>query len=88
MLSFDLKTDREGVAAFLKQTDLFQLAESLGGTESLICHPASMTHRAMSYEAQLQAGITQTLIRLSVGLEHINDQLVELEHLFANLEKH
>lgn len=85
MLSFELDTDRAGVAAFLRETDVFQLAESLGGTESLICHPSSMTHRAMSDEAQAEAGIKETLIRLSVGLEHSQDQLAELERLFTNL---
>jgi cystathionine gamma-synthase len=86
MLSFELDTDRKGIAAFLQKTDLFQLAESLGGTESLICHPASMTHRAMAEDARREAGIGESLIRLSVGLEHVDDQLAELERLFANLK--
>lgn len=85
MLSFELKTDREGIGKFLGGTNIFQMAESLGGTESLICHPASMTHRAMDDEAQAQAGISQTLIRLSVGLEHIDDQLEELRTLLAGV---
>ncbi len=85
VLGFTLKADREGVRAFLANTSLFQLAESLGGTESLICHPASMTHRAMDQEAQRKAGITQTLLRLSVGMERSQDQLAALATMFAAL---
>ena len=85
MLSFELATDRDGVALFLRDTNIFQLAASLGGTESLICHPSSMTHGSMDAIAQEKAGISQTLIRLSVGMEHINDQLDELETLFNKL---
>ena len=88
MLSFDLGCDRAGAARFLQQASLFQFAESLGGTESLICHPASMTHRAMSVDARKIAGISETLIRLSVGLEHSSDQLAELSLLFKNVSKH
>jgi len=87
MLSFELKGKRADVRAFLSQTSIFQLAESLGGTESLICHPASMTHRAMDADAQAKAGIGETLIRLSVGMEHVDDQLAELQTLFTRLEK-
>ncbi len=88
MLSFELATDRDGVGRFLAHTSLFQFAESLGGTESLICHPASMTHRAMNEDARKLAGISETLIRLSVGLEHSSDQLAELSLLFKNVSKH
>ncbi|MBL4854498.1 MAG: cystathionine gamma-synthase [Robiginitomaculum sp.] len=87
MLSFELKGTRADVGVFLNQTNIFQLAESLGGTESLICHPASMTHRAMDAEAQAKAGICETLIRLSVGMEHVDDQLAELKTLFSRLEE-
>lgn len=86
MLSFELDTDREGIRKFLAGTNLFQMAESLGGTESLICHPSSMTHRAMGPEALAQAGITENLIRLSVGLEHSEDQINELKSMFSQLE--
>ncbi len=86
MLGFELDTNRAGVARFLNQTNIFQLAESLGGTESLICHPASMTHRAMDSAAQKQAGIGEALIRLSVGMEHVDDQLGELATLLANIK--
>ncbi|MOA48523.1 Cystathionine gamma-synthase [compost metagenome] len=58
--------------------DIFTLAESLGGVESLIAHPATMTHAAMTPEARVVAGITDGLIRLSVGLEHQDDILADL----------
>ena len=87
MLSFELASGRAGVAVFLSATSVFQLAESLGGTESLICHPASMTHRAMDEQTRAAAGIGENLIRLSVGIEHIDDQLAELERLFSNLKE-
>jgi len=85
ILSFDLASDRDGVGRFVAGTQLFQLAESLGGTESLICHPASMTHRAMDEEARQKAGIGDSLLRLSVGLECAEDQIAELETLLAAL---
>ncbi len=85
MLSFELACDRSGVAAFLNRTQIFQFAESLGGTESLICHPASMTHRAMDAAAQKAAGIGEALIRLSVGMEHSDDQIGELAAMLANI---
>jgi cystathionine gamma-synthase len=87
MLSFELDGNRDDIGQFLSGTEIFQMAESLGGTESLICHPASMTHRAMEDDALAQAGITETLIRLSVGLEHVDDQLAELRILFAALDR-
>ena len=86
MLSFELEANRGEIGAFLSGTTLFQLAESLGGTESLICHPATMTHRAMDEKAQAKAGIKESLIRISVGLEDSSDQLTELQALFAVLE--
>lgn len=85
ILSFELASDRDGVGRFVAGTQLFQLAESLGGTESLICHPASMTHRAMDEDARQKAGISDSLLRLSVGLERSRDQIAELETLFAAL---
>lgn len=79
MLSFEVKGGREAAKAVLENTSLFQLAESLGGVESLICHPATMTHRAMEPEARDIAGIKDTLIRISVGLEDINDLTGDLK---------
>ena len=73
MLSFELKGGEAAVRAFLEQLRHFSLAESLGGVESLVCHPASMTHVPMSEKALLEAGISQDLIRLSVGIESAED---------------
>jgi len=86
MLSFELDASRDELCVFLKGLSLFQLAESLGGTESLICHPATMTHRAMDKSAQALAGINDRLIRVSVGLEDSSDQVAELQALFEILE--
>lgn len=77
MLSFEL---REGdPRAFISGLDTFTLAESLGGIESLIAHPASMTHASMSPEARAKAGLTDALFRVSVGLEHQDDLLADLD---------
>jgi cystathionine gamma-synthase len=57
---------------------LFSLAESLGGVESLVCHPASMTHAPVSAERKAAAGVTPTLIRLSIGLESADDLVADL----------
>jgi cystathionine gamma-synthase len=73
MLSFEIKGGEAAVRSFLEYLRHFSLAESLGGVESLVCHPASMTHAPMSEEALAKAGISQDLIRLSVGIESIQD---------------
>ncbi len=73
IISFELNGAEAEVRAFLDRLTLFTLAESLGGVESLVCHPESMTHAAMSAEARNQAGINTTLLRLSVGIEHLPD---------------
>jgi cystathionine gamma-synthase len=78
MVSFELKGDTNHVRAFLDGLRCFSLAESLGGVESLVAHPASMTHAAMAVEARHRAGISDTLLRLSVGIEHIDDLLADL----------
>ena len=64
----------------IERLDVFTLAESLGGVESLIAHPATMTHAAMTPEQRAVAGIGDGLIRLSVGLEHVPDILRDLSH--------
>jgi cystathionine gamma-synthase len=79
MLSFDLKGGEPAVRAFLDGLTCFTLAESLGGVESLIAHPATMTHAAMSEEARKVAGIGPGLLRLSVGVEHIDDLSADLQ---------
>jgi cystathionine gamma-synthase len=73
MVSFELKGGEAAVRAFLEHLQHFSLAESLGGVESLVCHPASMTHAPMSEEALAEARISQDLIRLSVGIESADD---------------
>ncbi|MFZ3446080.1 O-succinylhomoserine (thiol)-lyase [Vibrio harveyi] len=83
MLSFEFAGSFEQLKVFVKELELFSLAESLGGVESLICHPASMTHRAMGEKALAEAGVSQQLLRLSVGLEDAQDLIADLEQAFA-----
>jgi len=78
MVSFELRGGVPNVCAFLEGLKAFSLAESLGGVESLVAHPASMTHAAMDAEAQRAAGIGETLLRLSVGIEDVEDLLQDL----------
>ena len=73
IISFELEGDESRVRAFLDGLNCFTLAESLGGVESLVCHPATMTHAALSETAQQAAGIELSLLRLSVGIEHVAD---------------
>jgi cystathionine gamma-lyase len=84
MMSFELKDDsKEAAVSFLKKCKLFSLAESLGGVESLISHPASMTHASIPKEERQKAGISDSLIRISVGIEDIEDLLAELTSALA-----
>ena len=78
MLSFELRGGVPNVCAFLEGLRAFSLAESLGGVESLVAHPASMTHAAMDAESQRTAGISETLLRISVGIEAVEDLLQDL----------
>jgi cystathionine gamma-lyase len=79
MVSFDLKEQTEHAARkILSNTHLFSLAESLGGVESLIGHPASMTHASIPKEDRLKVGLTDSLIRLSVGIEDVGDLIEDL----------
>lgn len=84
MLSFELRGGIPNVCAFLEGLQAFSLAESLGGVESLVAHPASMTHAAMDAEAQRAAGIGETLLRISAGIESVEDLLQDLT---AGLER-
>jgi cystathionine gamma-synthase len=79
MLSVELAGGVTAVRAFLDGLQCFTLAESLGGVESLIAHPATMTHAAMSAQARQVAGISDGLLRLSVGIEHIDDLAADIE---------
>lgn len=78
LLSFELRGGRAAVERFLSRLEIVVLAESLGGVESLICHPATMTHASMDPEAQARAGITEGLLRLSVGIESADDIIADL----------
>lgn len=78
MVSFEIDGGEAAVRAFVERLQLFSLAESLGGVESLVCHPPSMTHAPVSEEALAKAGISQALIRLSVGLESTDDLLADV----------
>lgn len=79
MVSFSLKEDTiEAANRVLTGTSLFQLAESLGGVESLIGHPATMTHASIPYEERIKTGVTDSLIRLSIGIEDAEDLLEDL----------
>lgn len=80
MLSFELKDDSiEAAKKVLSSTKLFSLAESLGGVESLINHPASMTHASIPREKRIANGLSDTLIRLSVGVEDADDLIADLD---------
>lgn len=87
VISFWLKDDREEAAVELvKHTRLITLAESLGGVKSLVCVPSRMTHASVPREARLAAGIQDSLVRVSVGLEHPDDLIEDLQHAFAELK--
>ncbi|MFL5811695.1 MAG: PLP-dependent transferase, partial [Flavisolibacter sp.] len=82
-----LKNDTESAAIrFVQSTKLFHLAESLGGIKSLLCHPANMTHKTIPAEKRRAAGVADSLIRLSVGLEEATDLVKDLEQAFAQIE--
>ncbi len=84
MVSFDLKgDDYEEARRIMSATHYFQLAESLGGVESLIGHPASMTHASIPKEERMKVGLTDSLIRLSVGVEDIEDLIQDLTQALA-----
>lgn len=78
MVSFEIEGGDAAVRAFVENLAYFSLAESLGGVESLVCHPASMTHAPVSEERKAAAGVTATLIRLSIGLESAEDLVADL----------
>ncbi len=83
IVSIDLATDLAGARRFLEACEVFTLAESLGGVESLIEHPALMTHASIPAEQRAQLGIGDGLIRLSVGIEHLDDQREDLRRALA-----
>jgi cystathionine gamma-lyase len=86
MVSFDLHEDTlENATKVLSNTHYFTLAESLGGVESLIGHPASMTHASIPREARLKVGLTDSLIRLSVGVEDVDDLINDLDKALGHI---
>ncbi|WP_304164781.1 cystathionine gamma-synthase [Lonsdalea britannica] len=87
MLSFELDGDEETLRRFLSSLELFTLAESLGGVESLISHAATMTHAGMAPEARAAAGISETLLRVSVGIEDGDDLVADLKQAFQAVAK-
>jgi cystathionine gamma-synthase len=85
MLSFELAGGIDNVRRFLEGLQIFTLAESLGGVESLVAHPATMTHASMGADARRSAGITDGLLRLSIGLEAEADIMAALENGLARV---
>jgi cystathionine gamma-lyase len=84
MMSFTLHDNNlEAAKSVVESTDIFSLAESLGGVESLIGHPASMTHASIPKEEREKTGVVDSLIRLSVGVEDIDDIIEDLEQALS-----
>lgn len=86
LISFELREDHD-IRKFFRSLKLISLAESLGGVESLVCHPASMTHASIPKDVRDKVGITDGLIRLSVGIENIDDLLADLGAAIAESGK-
>ncbi|MBO4408890.1 MAG: PLP-dependent transferase, partial [Clostridiales bacterium] len=85
MISFELKENHD-INKFFRSLKLISLAESLGGVESLVCHPASMTHASIPYEVRQKVGITDGLIRLSIGIENIEDLIEDIDNAIKESE--
>ena len=83
MISFDIGSI-ESRDRFIKKLEIFTLAESLGGVESLVCAPYNMTHAAVPEKTKLEMGITETLVRLSIGIEDVDDLKTDLKNALAN----
>ena len=85
MISFRVKGDFAACKRLLKQTRIFTVAESLGGVESLIEHPSSMTHASVPREERERVGVTESLIRLSVGIEDVDDLITDLSQALGQV---
>jgi len=83
MVSFELRADLAGTLAFTRRMKLWTLAESLGSAKSLFCHPPTMTHASVEPEVRRQVGIADSLIRLSVGLEDVEDLIADLDQALS-----
>ena len=88
MVSFAFEGTREDVDVFVRRLRVFQLAESLGGVESLCCHPATMTHGSIPKEERERRGVTETLLRLSVGIEDVSDLIADLDQALEAVSAH
>jgi len=89
VISFDLKMDDKELATkIVSSTKFFKLAESLGGVKSLICLPCEMTHKSIPTERRYQSGITDSLIRISVGLENVEDLIEDLKSTILTCSEH
>ena len=86
MISFVLK-DKYDYKKFFENLNLITLAESLGGVESLVCHPATMTHAAIPADIRRKVGIVDELIRFSVGIEEVDDLIADLKQAIEKSEK-
>ncbi|MBI4945341.1 MAG: PLP-dependent transferase [Bacteroidetes bacterium] len=87
VISFSLKENTEEAATqFVTSTKYFKLAESLGGVKSLVCHPAQMTHKSIPREKRLKSGIADSLIRLSCGIEDVEDLIADVEQALEKIK--
>ena len=84
MISIDLGSLLKA-KKFVKNLNIFTLAESLGGVESLVCHPSSMTHASMPTKVKSKVGITNGLLRLSIGIEDVNDLINDLKNAISKI---
>ena len=81
--SFDIRGGQKAAFAFLNALQIFKLAVSLGGTESLASHPAAMTHSGIPEDVRTRIGVLETTVRLSVGVEHSDDLIADLTQALA-----
>jgi cystathionine gamma-synthase len=85
IVTLEVQGGVDGARRFSEALELFSLAESLGGVESLVAHPASMTHASMTPEARRRAGITDSVVRLSIGIEDPEDLIADLDQTLRSL---
>ena len=83
VVSFEIKGNRDAVAAFMNKLQYFAIAEGLGGVESLVGHPYTMSHSRVPDDRKAELGLTDSLIRLSVGIEHVDDLIADLEQALS-----